>query len=81
MLTYWRTRLAVLKDRLAIFSRGLIVSFIYAESRGRISDICVCRVHLGLDLGRTGNFPWTRGDGSLLTGGGPVAAGVLEATA
>lgn len=53
----------------------------YMQSPGRRSDICVWCVHLGLDLGRTGNFPWTRGDGSLLAGRCPVAAWVLDATA
>lgn len=46
-----------------------------------MSDIRVRRLRLGLDLGGAGNFPWTGGDGSLLAGGGPVAAGVLDATA
>lgn len=54
---------------------------IYAKSPGKISHVCVCCVRVGLDLGRAGNFPWARGDGSLLAGGGPVAAGVLDATA
>lgn len=53
----------------------------YAENPMRILVIRVSCVHLGLDLGRTGNFPWTRGDGSLLAGRGPIAAGVLDATA
>lgn len=65
---------------MSIFQR-LRFLLMYAESSGRISDICVCCVRLGLDLGRTGNFPWTRGDRSLLAGSGPVAAGVLDATA
>lgn len=51
------------------------------ESPGIMSDTLICCVHVGLDLGRTGNFPWTRGDGSLLVGSCPVAAGVLDATA
>lgn len=65
---------------MSIFQR-LRFLLMYAESPGRISDIRVCCVCLGLDLGRTGNFPWTRGDGSLLAGSGPIAAGVLDATA
>lgn len=49
----------------------------------QMSHICKRRgVHLGLDLGRAGDFPGAGGDGSLLAGGaGPVAAGVLDATA
>lgn len=46
-----------------------------------LSDVCVSRVHLGLNLGGTGNLPWSGCDGSLLAGGGPVAVGVLDATA
>lgn len=65
---------------MSIFQR-LSFLLLYIESPGRISDICVWCFHLRLDLGRTGNFPWTRGDGSLLAGSGPIAAGVLDATA
>lgn len=65
---------------MSVFPR-LSFLLINAESPRRISDIRVRRVRLGLDLGRTGNFPRTGRDGSLLAGSGPVAAGVLDATA
>lgn len=63
-----------------IFKRLSFLSF-HKANPGRTSDICVRCFHLGLDLGRTGNFPWTGGDGSLLAASCPIAAGVLDATA
>lgn len=69
----------ILPFLMSIFQR-LSFLLLYVESPGRMSDICVCCFHLRLDLGRTGNFPRTRGDGSLLAGSGPIAAGVLDAT-
>lgn len=66
---------------MSILQRLSLLRRLYAERLGRISDICVCCFHLGLDLGGTGNFPWTGCDGSLLASSGPIAAGVLDATA
>lgn len=65
---------------MSIFQRLSFLA-VNPESPGRISDLRLCCVHLGLDLGRAGNFPWTGGDGSLLESSGPVAAGVLDAAA
>lgn len=66
--------------KMFIFKRLSFLLF-HRANPGRTSDICVCCFHLGLDLGRTGNFPRTGGDGSLLAASCPIAAGVLDATA
>lgn len=58
------------------YLRGSVLS---SCSPVEASYICICCVHVGLDLGRAGNFPGARGDGRLLAGAGPVAAGVLDA--
>lgn len=72
----------VIKIRLRLGDFSLNVSLGEVQlSPRRTSDVCVRRFRLRLHLGRAGNFPGTRRDGSLLATARPVAAGLLDAAA